>query len=157
KAGLQGRDLVRWKYQRYMKDYLRCVDAVDRNIGRVLKYLDDTGLARETVVVYASDQGFYLGEHGWFDQRWMYAQTLRTPMIARWRGVTRPGTTSDALVLNLDLPETFLDAAGVSVPRDMQGRSLRSVLQGRTPPDWRKSFYYHYYEFPAVHSVQRHY
>ena len=157
KAGLQGKDLVRWKYQRYMKDYLRCIAAVDDNLGRVLKYLDDTGLAENTVVVYSSDQGFYLGEHNWFDKRWMYEESLRTPLIVRWPGVVAPGSTNRDIVSNLDFAETFLDIAGVDVPGDMQGRSLAPLLKGRTPDDWRKTFYYHYYEYPAVHSVRRHY
>jgi len=156
-AQLKGRDLIRWKYQRYIKDYLRCIAAVDENIGRVLKYLDESGLAQNTVVVYSSDQGFYLGEHGWFDKRWMYEESLKTPLIVRWPGVTKPGTRNKQLVSNLDFAETFLDIAGAEVPSNMQGHSLVPLLQGHTPGDWRKSFYYHYYEFPAVHSVRRHY
>lgn len=157
KANLQGKDLVRWKYQRYIKDYLRCVAAVDDNIGRMLKYLDDTGLAKNTIVIYSSDQGFYLGEHGWFDKRWMYEESLRTPLLVRWPGVVQPGSTHEAIVSNLDYAETFLDVAGVKVPPDMQGRSLRPLLAGQTPADWRKSFYYHYYEMPGPHSVAKHY
>jgi len=157
KANLQGKDLVRWKYQRYMKDYLRCIAAVDDNLGRVLKYLDDAGLADNTVVVYSSDQGFYLGEHGWFDKRWIYEESLRTPLIVRWPGVVEPGSTNRDIVSNLDFAETFLDIAGVEVPDDMQGHSLVPLLEGRTPDDWRKTFYYHYYEFPGAHSVRRHY
>lgn len=157
KANLTGRDLTRWKYQRYMRDYLRCVDAVDDSIGQVLKYLDESGLARNTVVVYSSDQGFYLGEHGWFDKRWMYEPSLRTPLIVRWPGRVRAGSENHDLVSNLDFGETFLDLAGVPAPADMQGRSLRPLLLGKTPRDWRKSFYYHYYEYPGAHSVQRHY
>jgi arylsulfatase A-like enzyme len=156
-AGLAGADLVRWKYQRYIKDYLRCVASLDDNVGRVLDYLDEAGLGENTVVVYSSDQGFFLGEHGWFDKRWMYEPSLRTPLIVRWPGVTEPGSTSGAIVSNLDFAETFLDVAGASVPDDMQGRSLVPLLRGRTPEAWRTSFYYHYYEFPAVHSVRRHY
>jgi arylsulfatase A-like enzyme len=157
KANLQGEDLVRWKYQRYMKDYLRCIAAVDDGLGHVLKYLDDSGLADNTVVVYSSDQGFYLGEHNWFDKRWIYEESLRTPLIVRWPGVAEPGSTNRDIVSNLDFAETFLDIAGVEVPADMQGRSLVPLLNGRTPDDWRKTFYYHYYEFPGAHSVRRHY
>jgi len=157
RADLQGQDLVRWKYQRYMKDYLRCIAAVDDNLGRVLQYLDDSGLADNTVVMYTSDQGFYLGEHGWFDKRWMYEESLRTPLIVRWPGVVKPGSTNRDIVSNLDFAETFLDLAGADVPDDMQGRSLVPLLKGRTPDDWRTSFYYQYYEYPAVHSVRRHY
>lgn len=151
-----GRALVSWKYQQYMKDYLRCVASVDDNVGRVLRYLDAEGLAENTIVVYSSDQGFYLGEHGWFDKRWIYEESIRTPLLMRWPGVTQPGSRSDAMVSNLDYPETFLDAAGVRVPGDMQGRSFLPILRGQAPADWRKSFYYHYYEQP-VHGVARHY
>ncbi len=130
---------------------------MDDRVGRVLKYLDDTGLAENTIVVYTSDQGFYLGEHGWFDKRWIYEESLRTPLLVRWPGVTKPGSVNGDIVSNLDFAETFLDIAGVEVPADMQGRSLRPVLAGKTPADWRKSFYYHYYEFPGPHSVAKHY
>jgi len=157
KANLKGKDLVRWKYQRYIKDYLRCIASVDENLGRVLDYLDETGLARNTIVVYSSDQGFYLGEHGWFDKRWIYEQSLRTPLLVRWPGVVKPGSVNRDIVSPLDFAETFLEAAGVPVPPDMQGRSLVPILRGRTPPDWRKTFYYHYYEFPGAHKVRRHY
>ena len=157
KANLQGKDLVRWKYQRYMKDYLRCVAAVDDNVGRLLDYLDEAGLAEDTVVVYTSDQGFYLGDHGWFDKRFMYEESLRMPLLVRYPREVQPGKVSDEIALNLDFAETFLDYAGVAVPSDMQGRSLRPVLSGQTPADWRESMYYHYYEYPAVHSVKRHY
>jgi len=156
-ANLTGRELVKWRYQRYMHDYLGTVKAVDESVGRLLKYLDDEGLADNTIVVYAADQGFYLGEHGWFDKRWIFEESLRTPLLVRWPGVTKPGTTSDALVSNVDFAETFLDAAGVEIPADMQGRSMRSVLKGEQPSDWRKSFYYHYYEYPLPHRVRPHY
>ena len=158
KANLQGKALVQWKYQRYVKDYLRCVKAVDDNIGRVLGYLDESGLAENTVVIYSSDQGWYLGEHGWFDKRWMYQESLLTPLIVRWPGVVRAGSETNTMVSNLDFAETFLDIAGVSVPGDMQGRSLVPVFKEQTPDDWRKSFYYHYYEgLKGGHSVPRHY
>lgn len=156
-AKLKGKDLVRWKYQRYVKDYLRCVDSVDENLGRLLDYLDDSDLAQNTVVVYASDQGWYLGEHGWFDKRWMYEESLRTPLLVRWPGVIQPGSHNRDITSNLDFAETFLQLAGVDVPLDMQGRSFVSLLKGNTPNDWRKSFYYHYYEFPGGHSVARHF
>lgn len=157
KANLQGKDLIRWKYQRYAKDYLRCIDSVDDNVGRVLDYLDETGLAENTVVIYSSDQGWYLGEHGWFDKRWMYEESFRTPLMVRWPGKVMPGSVSSNMVMNLDFPELFLDIAGVSIPDDMQGRSFKSILEGNTPSDWRKSVYYHYYEFPGAHSVAKHY
>ncbi|MBI3861966.1 MAG: sulfatase [Planctomycetia bacterium] len=156
-ANLQGNELVRWKYQRYMKDYLRCIAAVNDNVGRVLDYLEESGLAENTIVIYSSDQGFFLGEHGWFDKRFMYEESLRMPLMIRWPGKVKPGSVSSDFVSNLDFAETLLEAAGVSVPADMQGRSLVSVLEGRTPADWRKTHYYQYYEFPAVHSVPRHY
>ncbi|MBM3860173.1 MAG: sulfatase [Verrucomicrobia bacterium] len=157
KANLTGKDLVRWRYQRYMHDYLGTVKAVDEAVGAMLKYLDDEGLAQDTMVIVSSDQGFYLGEHGWFDKRWIYEESVTTPLIVRWPGVTKAGTSNKSLVSILDFPETFLDAAGLPIPADMQGRSLRPVLAGKTPSDWRKSFYYHYYEFPGAHSVRRHY
>lgn len=154
-ANLQGEELVRWKYQRYIKDYLRCIASVDDNVGRVLDYLDESGLAQNTIVVYSSDQGFYLGDHGWFDKRFMYEESCRMPLMIRWPGRIKPGSTSDALVSNLDFAETFLDAAGVDVPADMQGQSLIPLFSGR-PVEWRESLYYHYYEFPGGHSVRRH-
>ena len=148
--------LKKWKYQCYMKDYMSCVAAVDDSIGKILKYLDDGGLAENTIVVYSSDQGFYLGEHGWFDKRFMYNESFKTPLIVRWLGHTVPGSVNHDIVSNLDFPSTFLEMAGVSVPDDMQGRSLVPLLQGKTPEDWRKSFYYHYYEYPDVHMVKKH-
>jgi arylsulfatase A-like enzyme len=157
RATMSEKDLVKWKYQRYVKDYLRCVKSVDDGIGRILDYLDEAGLAKDTVVLYSSDQGWYLGEHGWYDKRWMYQESLKTPLLARWPGTTKPGSVNDALTSNLDFAETFLDLAGAPVPSDMQGRSLVPLLKGETPADWRKSFYYHYYEFPGAHSVARHY
>jgi arylsulfatase A-like enzyme len=156
-ANLSGKDLVRWRYQRYMHDYLGTVLSVDESVGKLLKYLDDEGLATNTIVVYSSDQGFYLGEHGWFDKRWIYEESLATPLIVRWPGVAHPGTRAKAIVSVLDYPETFLDAAGVTVPGDMQGRSLVPILRGSTPSDWRTSFYFHYYEFPGPHKVRKHY
>lgn len=156
-ADLTGHDLVRWRYQRYLHDYLGCILSVDESVGRLLKFLDDEGLAENTIVVYSSDQGFYLGEHGWFDKRWIYEESLTTPLLVRWPGVTRPGSRNANLVSVLDFPETFLQAAGVEVPAEMQGRSLIPLLKGQTPPDWRTSFYYHYYEFPGPHSVRKHY
>jgi len=152
-----GRELVRWKYQRYMKNYLRCVKGVDESVGRLLDYLDKNGLRDNTVVVYSSDQGFFLGDHGWFDKRWMYEESLKMPLIVRWPGVTKPGSINEDLVQNLDYAETFLELAGAPVPDDMQGRSLVPLLRGKTPKDWRDAIYYHYYEFPSVHMVARHY
>src|SRR4051812_3409039 len=157
KANLTGKDLVRWKYNRYLHDYLGCIKSVDESMGQILNYLEDEGLATNTIVVYASDQGFYLGEHGWFDKRWIFEESLRTPLLVRWPKVVKPGSHSSRVVSNLDFAETFLEAAGLAIPSEMQGRGLVPLLAGRTPPDWRTSFYYHYYESPAPHDVRRHY
>lgn len=157
KANLQGDDLVRWRYQRYLHDYLGCIKSVDESVGTVLDYLKQAGLDQNTIVVYSSDQGFYLGEHGWFDKRWIYEESLRAPLLVRWPGVVKPGSVNADLVSNLDFAETFLEAAGLPVPAEMQGRSFVPLLRGEAPADWRKSFYYHYYEFPGPHSVARHY
>ncbi|QDT17928.1 sulfatase family protein [Alienimonas californiensis] len=159
-ANLTGRDLVRWKYQRYVKDYLRCVAGVDDAIGEVLDYLDESGLAENTIVIYSSDQGFYLGEHGWFDKRFMYEESYQMPLLVKWPGVTKPGSVDKHLVSNLDFAETFLDFAGADIPEDMQGVSLVPLLKGEDPADWRDALYYHYYEFNpdrrTVHAVRRH-
>jgi arylsulfatase A-like enzyme len=155
-AELDGDALVRWQYQRYVKDYLKCVAAVDDELGRVLDWLDASGLADDTVVVYTSDQGFFLGEHGWYDKRWMYEESLRTPLVVRWPAGIVPGTESDALVQNLDFAATFLELAGAQDAMPTQGASLVPLLRGRTPDTWRESIYYHYYEFPGTHSVARH-
>lgn len=150
-------EIIKWKYQRYVKDYLRCVKSVDDGIGRILDYIDEADLTDNTVVIYSSDQGWYLGEHGWFDKRWMYEESLKTPLLVRWPGTIQPGSTHEAIVSNLDFAETFLDIAGIDVPNDMQGKSLLGLFNGSTPSDWRKSFYYHYYENPGGHNVARHY
>ena len=160
KADLKGRDLVKWKYQRYIKDYLRCVDALDESVGKVMGFLDETGLAKNTVVIYSSDQGFFLGDHGWYDKRWMYEPSMRTPLIVRWPGVTRPGSVCDLMVQNIDMAPTFLDLAGIKDSARMQGRSLVPLLTGEKPADWRDAVYYHYYEKGsgrAAHKVARHY
>ncbi len=154
---LKGPALTNWKYQRYIKDYLRCVASVDDNVGRLLDYLEASGLGRNTLVVYTSDQGFFLGDHGWFDKRFMYEQSLRMPLLVRWPKRITGGAVNDDIVLNLDFAETFLDVAGVPVPGWMQGRSLKPLLLGNTPADWRTAMYYHYYEYPGAHSVKRHY
>ncbi len=153
----QGRELIEWKYQRYIKDYLRSVHSVDVNVGRVLDYLDEHGLAENTIVIYTSDQGFYLGEHGWYDKRFMYEESLRTPMLVRFPAQVSAGQRPDAMVLNLDLAPTLLDFAGIPIPEAMQGRSFRPVLTGQTPSDWRQAIYYHYYEYPhGWHDVKKH-
>ena len=149
------RDLRRMNYQYYIKDYLRCIASVDDNVGRVLDYLEEKGLAEDTIVIYSSDQGFYLGEHGWYDKRWIFEESLRTPLIVRWPGVTQPGTSCNRIVSNLDFAETFLDLAGVPIPDDMQGRSLVPILRGHVPEDWRTTFYYRYYEL-GTHNVAQH-
>ncbi len=156
KAKLSGDDLVRWKYQRYAKNYLRCVRGVDDSVGRLMKYLTDNDLEKNTVVVYSSDQGFYIGDHGWYDKRWMYEESLKMPLIVKWPGNTKPGSINENLVQNLDYAETFLEIAGAEIPDDMQGRSLVPLLQGKSVDDWRKSIYYHYYEYPSVHMVSKH-
>jgi arylsulfatase A-like enzyme len=148
--------LTKLKYQWYMRDYLACVAGVDESVGRILDYLKETGLEKNTVVMYCSDQGFYLGEHGWFDKRFMYKESFRTPLLARWPGVIEPGSRNTDLVQNIDFAETFLDIAGAPIPSDMQGESLVPLLKGETPEDWRKTLYYHYYEYPGVHAVRRH-
>ena len=156
-SNLQGKDLVRWKYQRYLHDYFACISSVDDSVGRLLDYLKESGLDKNTIVVYTSDQGFYLGEHGWFDKRWIFEESLRTPLVVRWPGVVKPGSRTKAIVSNLDFAETFLEAAGLQSPAEMQGKSLLPLLKGSTPSNWRTAFYYHYYERPGPHNVARHY
>jgi arylsulfatase A-like enzyme len=154
---LTGEPLVRWKYQRYMQDYLATVQSVDDNVGRLLAYLDRSGLSKNTIVVYTSDQGFFLGDHGLFDKRFMYEESLRMPFLVRWPAGIKRGSRIDAMALNVDFAPTFLDAAGLAVPPEMQGRSLLPVLRGRTPPDWRRSMYYRYYHDPGDHNTRAHY
>ena len=147
----------RWLYQRYIKDYLRCVDAIDEDVGRLLDYLDDDGIADDTVVVYTSDQGFFLGDHGWYDKRFMYEESLRMPFIVRHPREVQPGTVNGDMILNVDFAETFLDYAGVAIPGDMQGRSFRPLLAGGTPDDWRTAMYYRYWMHGTDHNVWAHY
>jgi arylsulfatase A-like enzyme len=156
-SNLSGDELVRFKYQRYLQDYLACIAAVDKSVGEILDFLKENGLDGNTIVIYASDQGFYLGEHGWFDKRWMFEESYRTPLLISWPGVTKPGSVNDDMVSNLDFAETFLEMAGVKIPADMQGMSMVPVLKGKTPSAWRKEHYYHYYEYPGSHMVKRHY
>ncbi|MBN1542393.1 sulfatase [candidate division KSB1 bacterium] len=158
KTDLSGRELQEWKYQRYMQDYLSCILSVDENVGRLLDYLDRTGLAEDTIVIYTSDQGFYLGEHGWYDKRFMYEESLSMPLVMRYPRKIQAGQVAKEMVLNLDFAPTLLDFAGVDIPKEMQGESFRPLTQGRAPADWRKSIYYHYYEYPhGWHNVMRHY
>ncbi len=155
--GLEGNAATRWKYQRFIKDYMRAVLALDAAVGRVLAELDRSGLAENTVVVYTSDQGFFLGDHGWFDKRWMYEESLRMPLIVRWPGVVQPGSVSEGLVMNLDLAQTFLEIGGAPDEPSMQGRSFVPLLRGTTPADWREAIYYQYFAYPDWHMVQRQY
>lgn len=153
----QGNDLAEWKFQRYMRDYAKVVKSVDDNVGRVLDYLEANGLKENTLVVYTSDQGFYMGEHGWFDKRFMYEESFRTPLVMSLPdGFERKGDIEE-MVQNIDYAPTFLELAGVPVPEDIHGESIVPLLKGEKPASWRKSLYYHYYEFPAVHMVKRHY
>jgi arylsulfatase A-like enzyme len=148
---------MKWRYQRYLQDYLGTIKAVDENVGRLLDYLETNGLLENTIIVYTSDQGFYLGEHGWFDKRFVYDESLKTPLLIAWPGQVEAGSRSNEMVQNLDFAQTFLDVAGVNQPHDMQGESLLPLLTGRIE-DWdREAVYYHYYEYPAEHMVNRHY
>ncbi|MSU64954.1 MAG: DUF4976 domain-containing protein [Opitutus sp.] len=156
KANLQGQELTRWKYQEYMKDYLRCIKSVDDSVRRLLEELKSEGLASNTVGIYSSDQGFYNGEHGWFDKRWIYEESLHMPFIIRWPGVVKSGTRFNEFIQNIDYAETLVDIAGGEMPAGLHGHSLVPVLRGQTPPDWRQSVYYHYYE-TATHNVAKHY
>ncbi len=150
-------DLMKWRYQRYMQDYLGCIAGVDENVGRVLDYLDEQDLAENTIVVYTSDQGFYLGEHGWFDKRFIYDESFKTPFLVKWPGVIEAGSQSDQMVQNLDFAQTILDVAGIVAPEDMQGESLEPLFRGDIKGWDRDAVYYHYYEYPGVHMVKRHY
>jgi len=152
---LSDKEIVRWKYRRYMQNYLGTVKAVDENVGRLLKYLDDHGLSENTVVVYSSDQGFYLGEHGWYDKRWMFEESMRMPLIVRWPGVTEPKSVEPRLVQNIDYAPTFLEMAGLDIPAEIQGQSLVPLLKSENA-DWRKSLYYAYYEL-GEHAVPQHF
>lgn len=157
-AGLEGRELRKWAYQRYMKDYLRCVQSVDDNVGRILDYLDANGLAENTVVVYTSDQGFFLGDHGWFDKRFMMEESLRMPFLMQYPKKIKPAMVRDEIVVNVDFAPTFLELAGAAVPAEMQGRSMVPLLEGKKPKDWRKSMYYRYWmHLGGGHTVTAHY
>jgi arylsulfatase A-like enzyme len=155
--GLSAEDLKKWKYQRYMRDYLACVESIDDNVGRLLDYLDKKGLADNTIVVYTSDQGFFLGDHDWFDKRFMYEESIKMPFLVRWPGQVKPGSVSGGMILNVDFAPTLMDAAGLKVPDDMQGRSFLPLLRGEKPKEWRTAMYYRYYHYPMHHRVQPHY
>ena len=148
---------MQWKFQRYMQDYLATISSVDDNVGRVLDYLEETGLEKNTIVVYTSDQGFYLGEHGWFDKRFIYDESFKTPLMIKWPNQIKPGTTNEEMVQNLDFAQTFLEAAMIDAPKDMQGESLIPLFKGNSDKWNRESVYYHYYEYPSVHMAKRHY
>lgn len=154
---LTGHALTQWKYQRYIKDYLRCIASVDDNVGRMLDYLDASGLSQNTVVVYTSDQGFFLGDHGWYDKRFMYEESLKMPLLIRWPGVIKPSTSQTAMALNIDFAPTFLEVAGIKTPPDIQGQSLLPILKGKTPSNWRTGMYYRYYHDPGDHNTRAHY
>jgi arylsulfatase A-like enzyme len=157
KANLNGKPLEEWMYQRYIKDYLSCVLSVDENIGKLLAYLEEKKLLENTLILYTSDQGFFLGEHGWYDKRFMYEESLGIPLVMRYPDKIKAGEVNRNLVLNLDIAPTVLDAAGVEIPGNLQGRSLLSLISGNAS-GWRTSLYYHYYEFPyGAHKVKKHY
>jgi arylsulfatase A-like enzyme len=156
RGGLSDKESALWKYQRYIKDYLRCIQSVDDNVGRVTAYLEEHGLDKNTIVVYASDQGFYLGEHGWFDKRFMYEESFKTPLIMKWPAAIKPGRVDTSLVMNIDIGKTFLAAANATIPASMQGESMMPILQERDPGKRRKSVYYHYYESGDEHNVPAH-
>jgi len=155
--GLKGNALKEWKFQRYIKDYLATVKSVDDNIGRVLNYLKENGLEENTIVIYASDQGFFLGDHGWYDKRFMYEESIRMPFVIRYPGKIKPNTTVSDVITNIDMAPTVLEMAGIPIPKDVQGKSFLANLEGKTPKKWRQSMYYHYYEYPFWHHVQPHY
>jgi arylsulfatase A-like enzyme len=157
-GGMSVKELYEWKYQRYVKDYLRCIKSVDDSVGEILKALEEEGILDETVVVYTSDQGFYMGEHGWFDKRFMYEESFRTPLVIRYPELVKGGSVSQALVQNIDFAPTYLDLAEVKVPASMEGRSMKPLLErdGKEPSRWRKYLYYHFYDNSKDHNVSRH-
>jgi len=155
--GLTPEQDKKWKYQRYIKDYLRCVASIDDNVGRLLDTLDQEGLAEDTLVIYTSDQGFFLGDHGWYDKRFMYEESLRMPFLIRYPGAVKPGAVNERIILNVDFAPTFLDYAGIDVPAEMQGRSFRPLLEGAAPDDWQTSMYYRYWMHLGHHYVYAHY
>jgi arylsulfatase A-like enzyme len=153
---LEGKELAVWKFNRYIKDYLRTIQSIDDGVGEILDYLDSNNLSENTIVVYTSDQGFYLGEHGWYDKRFMYEESLRTPILMRYPKEIMRGTEINQLIQNLDFAPTFLDYAGIEIPSDIQGKSFRKIVN-QTHSEWRDAIYYTYYEYPSVHMVKRHY
>lgn len=152
----EGKELAKFKYLRYLRDYLKCIKSVDDGVGEILNYLDESGLAENTIVIYTSDQGFFLGEHGWWDKRFMYEESIKTPLLLKYPTHIKPRTVVDELTMNLDLAPTLLDFAGVSIPQEMQGKSLKTISKGKKSP-WRDVVYYHFYEYPGPQMVKRHY
>jgi arylsulfatase A-like enzyme len=154
---LSGQELKKWKYQKYIKDYLRCIASIDDNVGRLLDYLDQSGLSKNTIVIYTSDQGFFLGDHDWFDKRFMYEESLRMPFLVRYPKLIKAASVNDSMILNVDFAPTFLEYAHLPVPADIQGKSLKPLLEGKRLAGWRHSMYYRYYHYPGDHRVQQHY
>ena len=156
-SDLKEKNLAFWKYQRFIKDYLRCIDGIDQNVGRILDYLDSEGLTNNTIVIYTSDQGFFLGDHGWWDKRFMYEESIKMPFLIRYPEKIPPGTIIDEIILNIDFAPTILDLAGISIPSSIQGYSFLNPIFGADNYKWRKSMYYHYYEYPGRPEVKKHY
>ncbi|WP_207154708.1 sulfatase family protein [Prevotella herbatica] len=155
-AHLTGKELTKWKYENYIRDYMAVIASVDESVGKLLDYLEKNGLDKNTIIVYTSDQGFYLGEHGWFDKRFMYEESMHTPLIISYPGHIKEGSVCNSLVQNIDFAPTFLSLAGIKQPKEMTGRSLESLFSGTAPKNWRKSLYYHYYDYPTFHLVRKH-
>ena len=155
KSTFTAKEMTQWRYQRYVKDYLRCIDSIDENVGRILDYLEKNNLMKDTIVIYSSDQGFYLGEHGWYDKRWMFEESMKMPFIISWPGVSKPDSVNDNLIQNIDYAPTFCEIAGVKPPAEMHGKSLKGIIED-PKSQWRESVYYHYYEYPNIHNVPPH-
>ena len=155
--GLSDTERKHWNYQRYAKHYMRTIKAIDEGVGRLLDYLDEAGLADNTLVVYTSDNGMFIGEHGFYDKRFMYEESIRIPLLMRYPPLIEPGTVEERVVRNIDFAPTFMDLSGLNIPGDVQGRSLRPLMEQHTDPTWDEPLYYHYYEYPWPHRVRRHY
>ena len=155
--GMSAHEGKKWRYQTYIKDYLACVKSVDDNVGRILDYLDENNLTENTIIVLTSDQGFYLGDHGFFDKRFIYEESLRMPFIVKYPKKVKSKTINEDIITNIDFAPTLLDLANINTEQKMQGKSFKSILMGNTPKDWQQAMYYHYYEFPYWHHVQPHY
>jgi len=155
-AKLEGKELIKWKYQNYIRDYMAVIASVDESVGQLLDYLEKNGLDKNTIIVYTSDQGFYMGEHGWFDKRFMYEESMHTPLLISYPGHVKEGSINNSLVQNIDFAPTFLSLAGVKQPKEMSGRTLEPLFDGKTPKNWRKDMYYHYYDYPTFHLIRKH-